>query len=388
MYLHVFEKSGIEYPACQPGDDIRLRGRSRLWVGSGTEKRLPVFKVKIAVDDVEGDKKPMFSGKPSSGGLPQFAQVVAYCMKRKCDQIQSHQCVGQPLFAVAEVMLHVIAVFFQQVKPFVFNLPARPTGGCNVGCIGFGDIQRGDEAKALIRFVVADPANLKFDVINLQRIVAVSDWQLLSDTILINQIRLVASWCFFDHPRGWPGNTIEIAEKCLVRTFFDAEDEIAAGLCDLFAHRLTGIQIIAQVNRTQGCVTRCVLIEPAVGGFGFAILFLIAVLRPDKLRAQRQHLAVANANQCGAQHDMVIFGLARASKSGATLRTLNLVGVVEFRAIQCQQAAPVENLERLKCLILLHLIKRYVESGVNLLTIDAVQLFSNMIVSWQFADAE
>ncbi len=359
-----------------------------MWVGSGTEKRMPVFKVKIAVDDVNGDKEPMFSGKPGSGGLPQFAQVVAYGMKRKCDQVQSHQCVGQPLFAVAEVMLHVIAVFFQQVKPFVFNLPARPTGGCNVGCIGFGDIQRGDEAKALIRFAVAAPANLKFDVINLQRIVAVSDWQLLSDTILINQIRLVASRCFFDHPLGWPGNPIEITEKCFMRTFFDAEDEIAAGLCDLFAHRLTGIQIIAQVNRTQRCVARCVLIEPAVGGFGFAILFLIAVLRRDKLRAQRQHLAVADANQGGAQHDMVIFGLARASKSGATLRTLNLVGVVKFRAIQCQQAAPVENLERLKCLIFLHLFQRYVESRVDILTIDSVQLLSNMIVSWQFADAE
>ena len=88
MYPHVFEKDEIEYPACQPGGDIKLRGRSRLWVGSGTEKRLPVFKVKIAVDDVDGDKEPMFSGKPGSGGLPQFAQVVAYGMKRKCDQVQ------------------------------------------------------------------------------------------------------------------------------------------------------------------------------------------------------------------------------------------------------------------------------------------------------------
>ena len=88
MYLHVFKKSGIEYPACQPGGDIKLRRRSRLWVGSGTEKRLPVFKIEIAVDDVDGDEKPMFSGKPGSGGLPQFAQVVTYGMKRKRDQVQ------------------------------------------------------------------------------------------------------------------------------------------------------------------------------------------------------------------------------------------------------------------------------------------------------------
>ena len=125
MYPLVFEKDGIEYPASQPEGDIKLRGRSWLWVGSGTEKRLPVFKIEIAVEEVEGDKKPMFSGKPGSGVLPQLAQVVAYGMKRKCDQVQSHQCVGQPLFAVSEVMFHVIAVFFQQVKPFVFNLPAR-----------------------------------------------------------------------------------------------------------------------------------------------------------------------------------------------------------------------------------------------------------------------
>ena len=388
MYPHVFEKDEIEYPACHPEGDIKLRGRSWLWVGSGTEKRLPVFKVKITVDDVDGDKEPMFSGKPGSGGLPQFAQVVAYGMKRKCDQVQSHQCVGQPLFAVSEVMLHVITVSFQQVKPFVFNLPARPTGCHNLGCIGFGDIKRGDEAKALRWLAVADSTNLKFNVIYLQRIVAISDRQLPCNTILINQIRLFASWCFFDHPLGWPCNTIEITEKCFMRTFFDAEDEIVTGLCNLFAHRVIGIQVIAQVNRTQGCVARCVLIEPAVGGFGFAVLFLIAVLRGDKLRSQRQHLAVSDADQCGAQHDMVIFGLARASKSGAALRTLNLVRVVEFRPIQCHKAAPVENLERLKCLIFLHLFQRYVESGVNILTIDAVQLFSNMIVSWQFADAE
>ena len=87
MYPHVFEKDEIEYLACHPEGEIKLRGRSRLWIGSGTEKRLPVFKVKIAVDDVDGDKEPMFSGKPGSGGLPQFTQVVAYGMERKCDQV-------------------------------------------------------------------------------------------------------------------------------------------------------------------------------------------------------------------------------------------------------------------------------------------------------------
>ena len=173
-----------------------------------------------------------------------------------------------------------------------------------------------------------------------------------------------------------------------MRTFFDAEDEIATGLCNLFAHRLIGIQVIAQINRTQGCVARCVLVEPTVGGFGFAVLFMIAVLRRDKLRTQRQHLAVSDADQCGAQHDMVIFALARASKPSATLWTLNLVRVVEFRAIQCQKTASVENLEGLRCLIFLYLFQRYVESRENILTIDAVQLFSNMIVSWKFADAE
>ena len=63
-------------------------------------------------------------------------------------------------------MLHVIAVFFQQVKPFVFNLPACPAGCHNLGCIGLGGIKRGDEAKALRGLAVADSANLKFNVID------------------------------------------------------------------------------------------------------------------------------------------------------------------------------------------------------------------------------
>ena len=146
--------------------------------------------------------EPMFSEKPGFGDLPQFTQVVAYGMERKCDQIQSHQCVRQSLFAVAEVMLHVIAVFFQQVKPFVFNLPARPTGCHNLGSIGFGDIKLGNEAKALRGVAVADPANLKFNVIDLQRIVAVSDRQLPGNTILINLIELFATRCFF-RPPAW-----------------------------------------------------------------------------------------------------------------------------------------------------------------------------------------
>ena len=73
MNLHAFEKGGIESSACQPEVDIKLRRRSRLWVGSGTEKCLPVFKVIKAVDYVNGNEKPMFSGKAGSGGLPQFA---------------------------------------------------------------------------------------------------------------------------------------------------------------------------------------------------------------------------------------------------------------------------------------------------------------------------
>ena len=104
---------------------------------------------------------------------------------------------------------------FQQVKPFVFNLPARPTGCHNLGSIDFGDIKRGNEAKALRGVAVADPTNLKFNVIDLQRIVAVSDRQLPGKAILINLIGLFAIRCFFDHPRGWLGNAIEITEKCL-----------------------------------------------------------------------------------------------------------------------------------------------------------------------------
>ena len=33
----------------------------------------------------------------------------------------------------------------------------------------------------------------------------------------------------------WLRNAIQITEKCFIRTFFDAEDEFATRLCNLFA---------------------------------------------------------------------------------------------------------------------------------------------------------
>ena len=173
-----------------------------------------------------------------------------------------------------------------------------------------------------------------------------------------------------------------------MRTFFDAEDEIVTGLCNLFAHRLIGIQVIALVNRPQRGVAPGVFLEPPIGDFGLAVLFFVTVLRRHELGPQRHGVAVANANHGGAQYRVVVFGFTAIAKSVAALRTMDAVRVVELGPVQCDQASAIEHLEWSKGLIFLHLFQRYVESRENILTVDSVQLLSNMIVSGQFADAE
>ena len=44
-------------------------------------------------------------------------------------QVEGGEDGGQVLFAVAEVVFEVIALCFQDVEAFVFDLPARPSAG-------------------------------------------------------------------------------------------------------------------------------------------------------------------------------------------------------------------------------------------------------------------
>lgn len=62
---------------------------------------------------------------------------------------------GEVLLAVAEVVLEMIAVVFEDVEALVFDFPARPGAGGDL-CDGVArDLERGDEGAVVGRFPLA-----------------------------------------------------------------------------------------------------------------------------------------------------------------------------------------------------------------------------------------
>ena len=86
--------------------------------------------------------------------------------------------------------------------------------------------------------------------------------------------------------------------------------------------------------------------EPALDGVALAVLFLGAVLGSDHLGRQGQNLGVAGRHEAGAEKGMEeLCGAIRAATFGA-LRAMDLARAVVLGAIERDQQASVQALER------------------------------------------
>ncbi len=368
---------------------FRISDRPQLWIPNGAEQRMPAVEVLPFCDQVDGQEKPSATRVLTAGSFPSFTQMVTNTMKGKGNQIQSHQCVRQPVAAVAEIVLHVVAIVFQQIKAFIFNLPTRPSAcdnGFNVALVHF---QGSNKAKSLCGFVGCDIADPQLDIVDLQCVIAASDGQpVIGPQVAVLLVRFVASRGFLDLYLVRPVNAGKIIEQRFVIVCFNTEDKISTGIDDPLAHRLFGIEVIAQINRPQRGVAPGVFLEPPIGGLGLAVLFFVTVLRRHELWTQRHGVAVANANHGGAQYRVVVFGFTAIAKSVAALRTMDAVRVVELGPVQCDQASAIEHLEWLKCLIFFHYIQCNIESRIEVLALDPIQLHTDVGVGWQLGNAK
>ena len=67
---------------------------------------------------------------------------------------------------------------------------------------------------------------------------------------------------------------------------------------------------------------------------------------------------------------------------------MDAVRVVELGPVQCDQASAIEHLEWLKCLIFFHYIKCNIESRIEVLALDPIQLHTDVGVGWQLGNAK
>src|SRR6266481_9364321 len=104
------------------------------------------------------------------------------------------------------------------------------------------------------------------------------------------------------------------------------EDKMKAVQEGAPAKRLAGVKVIAQEGGLERSVLGGVLFQPAFGGGGLAILFEVAVLGNDELRAQWDGMGVARGDEHGCHRAMVIGFLAVFMFQARTVGAVDFVG--------------------------------------------------------------
>ena len=348
---------------------------------------VPAGMVVMVAEHRHGGEESLSGGDSVSGAAPKFADQVTYGMEAECDQVHGQQQVGQSVLAVAEIMFHVIAVVFQYVERLVLNLPTR---SCAVGqCrdVVPGGFDGCDEIVFIGGFAAVLYAHRQ--PIHLKCVIGVAQRQ--------PPRRPAIGAGFATAPLLTSGScdpaverqSVKVAVECLVGTRFGGEQEIATGIDNALADRMVSEKIIAENDRSKVTIVWQVAFNPAMGGFGLAVLLGVAVLWRDEFRTQRQHAAVAVCHQGRAQHAVMVGdGIGLFMMPGGALGALDLFRVMELRSVNGDQGPAAEPGELAKCLIVNQLFKRPVERRIQQLAIDVVEFFSDVVVGGDARDAE
>ncbi len=205
------------------------------------------------------------------------------------------------------------------------------------------DRQGGDEVIA----VNDSAATADFDrqPVDFERIFAVTDRN-FTEPLEMERFKLVAL-VFAPALELWQFNAVQVLVDEFVRAGLAVEDEVTVGLFEnLLADGLVGVEVVAEVDRLEALIEGAgMLSQQAFDGFGFAVLFFVAVLRGDELHCQRQDLLVLGRHQHCHRGVVMIFGAGGFMISRRALITMDFIRAVKLCAIDCDECSVIENLE-------------------------------------------
>ena len=171
----------------------------------------------------------------------------------------------------------------------------------------------------------------------------------------------------------------------LMRGWLAGEDEVAAGVLDGGGDRLTGKQVVPEIDRPEMADRGTVPGQPSLGGIALAILLLRAILRGNELRRQGQDLRVARCHHTGAEEGVKALHTTIGPAPRRALRTVDLARAEVLAAVQRDQHMSAQALEagqRPGCLHGAH------EQCIERRRRDAVQHQADVVVRGDRGDAE
>jgi hypothetical protein len=139
---------------------------------------------------------------------------------------------------------------------------------------------------------------------------------------------------------------MEILSDGSMRRRLARENEFAAGIVDGGDDRLTGKQIVTEIDRAKAGDCGAVASQPALRGIALAILLLRPVLRFDELRRQRQDPLVAWRDHAGTEEGVEVFGAAIGAPPRRTPLAFDLARAEVLSPVQRDQRTAVQALKR------------------------------------------
>ena len=181
--------------------------------------------------------------------------------------------------------------------------------------------------------------------VDFERIFAVTDRN-FTEPLEMERFKLVAL-VFAPAFELWQFNAVQVLLDELVRAGLAVEDEVTVGLFEnLLADGLVGVEVVAEIDRPKALIEGAgMLSQQAFDGFGFVVLFFVAVLRGDELHCQRQDLLVLGRHQHCHRGVVMIFGAGGFMISRRALNTMDFIRAVKLFAIDCDERPVIENLE-------------------------------------------
>lgn len=179
----------------------------------------------------------------------------------------------------------------------------------------------------------------------------------------------------------------EVVQRC-VRAFLGRENEVAAIALHHRSDRLTGEEIVAEIDGPQRRQPGVMLVKPAFDGVSLAILFFGAVLWRDELRRQRHDFGVAGRDDRRRQHGVIRLDLAVGALAREAVRATQLLRAKELGSIpgdECSATQPAKGLTQRR---LSQQSFQTFEAGREQRRVRFVAHVADVIVGRNFLDAE
>jgi hypothetical protein len=154
------------------------------------------------------------------------------------------------------------------------------------------------------------------------------------------------------------------------------------------AHRLAGMEIVAEIDRVQPFVAGAVPFEPAPHGAALAVLLVVTILRPDELGLKRHHLGMARSHDRGAEQGVEILGRLTFPGAGGAVRTLDLRRAVVLGTVERDQHVRTEPPESLDPAGALERRNRLAKAREQVIGRDRIEHGADVIVAGDAVDAE